>query len=145
MLSVEHRLERPERRVQPEKSIQIDGRVGCAIRFGDPDGGAQRVIARLSKRNHHVQSVHRAALEDRDQYLLAAFGRVGGIEGAREPRRHGADAEHRERRAFQEYTSGWHFATSSPVLTASENPATRLLPRQPSLDFFAFGLPKLCQ
>ena len=76
MPRVEHRLERRERRVQSEESVQIDGRIGRAVRFGNGDGGPQFVIALLSEGNHHVQAVHGAALEDGDQDFLAPPGNL---------------------------------------------------------------------
>ena len=68
---VVNRLQRPKRRVQAEQAVEIDGRIGRAVRARNRDGGPQIVIALLAVRDHDVQSVHRAALEDRDQDFLS--------------------------------------------------------------------------
>src|ERR1700722_13355344 len=112
MARVEHGLERSERGVQAEESVQIDGRVRSAIRLGYSDGRPQFVIARFSKRDHHVQAVHCATLKNCDQNLLAGVGRFGRVERARKPHRHGADSEHGERGTFEENTSGRHICTT---------------------------------
>src|SRR5580700_4522486 len=94
--------------MKSEESVQIDSRVGSAVWLGNRDRWPQFVIPLLAERHYHVQAVDRAALKDRDQDFLAGFGRFSGEDRARQPGRQGADAEHRERGAFQEHTSGWH-------------------------------------
>ena len=85
--------------MQPEKPVEVDCRFRPGFRRGNGDSRPQRVIVFLAKRDHHVQPIHRAALEHRDQNFLASAGR---IRRAREPQRRGADAKHSKSSALEE-------------------------------------------
>ena len=63
----------------------------------DGDRRAKIVIAPLAVRDHDVQAIGRAALEDRDQHFLARALLVAGEGGALQPERRGAHAGHRDR------------------------------------------------
>src|SRR5215471_21051678 len=89
-------LERRERRMQTEEAIQIDRGLRRAVRLGNSDRRAQFVVTRLSERNHHVEAVYSAALENRNQDFLAAAAELGSINRARKPFRHRANAENGE-------------------------------------------------
>ena len=85
------RRKRRHARVQPEEPVEVEGSATPA-RARDRDGGSRRVVAGIAVRHHHVESIHGAPLEDRDEQLLA---RACGRHGARQERRRKA---HREQR-----------------------------------------------
>src|ERR1022692_1096372 len=60
------RLERRQRRMQPKESIKIEHSLARNV-----DARPHGVILRLGMRNHDVQTVGRAALEDHNQPLVA--------------------------------------------------------------------------
>ena len=67
---VPQRLERRERRMQPEESIEVDRRVCRAGRGArDGDRGTHSIVVALAERHDDVQRVRRAALEEHDQHL----------------------------------------------------------------------------
>src|SRR5262249_20108301 len=87
LTAVPQRLQRLERRVQAESSIEVDR---AAVLAGRRHGnrGPQLVIALLEERDDDVQPVRGAALEHRDENLpLRALLRGG----AEQPRWRGAD------------------------------------------------------
>src|ERR1700693_1019050 len=83
MLRVEHRLQRSKSRMQTEEAIQVHSRVRRPVRLGDSERGPKLVVTLLAERNHNVQPVHRAALENRYENLLALPGSIGGIHRSR--------------------------------------------------------------
>ncbi len=100
VLLIEERLERSERRVQSEETVQIDRRAilfrGVVRRPRDGNRRAEVVVGLFAVRHHHVQSVGRAALEDRDQDLLACAGSLARIQSALEPQGRRAHTDHGE-------------------------------------------------
>jgi hypothetical protein len=85
-------LERSERGVQTEETIEIESRLGAGTGAWDGYGGAEIVIGRVAVRDDDVQAVGGAALEDGDQSFPA--GAAGGSEGSLEPQGGAADAHH---------------------------------------------------
>ena len=134
-----NRLERRERRMQPEEAVQIDGRIrvpsGCGIAMVGP----QIVVALFAMRDHHVQSVTAPRWKIATRIFLARAGRIGRIQRAREPRRRRPDAEHRHGRTLEKNSSGRHIRT--PI--SSENPAIRA-PSPPPVPDGALGILACC-
>jgi hypothetical protein len=52
--------------MQPEEAIEIDGRVFGAVGLGDRQTRPQVVLTLFAEGDHHVESVHRTALENSD-------------------------------------------------------------------------------
>src|SRR5215813_9752204 len=104
-MRVPERLERPEPRMEPEETVEIDRslRIG---RTWNRDARARRVVLALAERYHHVEAVDRAALEDRDEDLAPHRGR--GLDGARQERRREAQAEEGQPSVLHEDASREH-------------------------------------
>src|SRR5688572_26067659 len=78
-LRIPQRLERRERRMQAEETIEIDGRFRRAAlprRFRNGKRRAQVVVRAFAVGYDHVETVDRAALKDRDQGLTASARRA---------------------------------------------------------------------
>src|SRR5207244_13268407 len=71
LILVEQRIERREARMQTEKSVEVDRRIGAAaLRLRNRDGWAHAVVIGFAKRHDDVQPIGRAALEEHDQLLF---------------------------------------------------------------------------
>jgi hypothetical protein len=99
------RLERRERRMQPEESVQINYRLARNV-----DAGPHGVVLLLAMGDHNVQPIRRAALEDDDQSFGAGTGCLSRAEGrARKKAGHRRCADHGQRAvAKKNATSNGH-------------------------------------
>ncbi len=86
--------------MQPEEAVEIDGGIGAASRPLNRERRARRVVVALAERHDHVQAVHGAALEDRDEDALPRA--AGCRRGAREKLRREPEADEREPPVLQE-------------------------------------------
>ena len=70
--------------MQAEEAVEVERAIGACRRAWECDGGAQLVVALLTERHHHVQTVDGATLENRHQNFLAALRlSFGGVDGSR--------------------------------------------------------------
>jgi hypothetical protein len=97
-------LEGRQGRVQSEKSIEINDRIARNI-----DGWPHRIICLLGVRDHDVQSVSSAALEDHDQPLVLDAEGLGSIGGTSKKSGNSRCADYRDSTIAKKYaTSDWH-------------------------------------
>ncbi|NJM40752.1 MAG: hypothetical protein HC853_08250 [Anaerolineae bacterium] len=69
---VENWLQRPQRRVKRKVAIDVNGRQGVlALRLGNRQLAAQRVVVRIANGDHRANPIHAAALKDDDQHIAA--------------------------------------------------------------------------
>src|SRR6059058_1210565 len=67
LILVEQRIERREARMQTEKSVEVDRRIGAAaLRLRNRDGWAHAVVIGFAKRHDDVQPIGRAALRSEE-------------------------------------------------------------------------------
>src|SRR5687768_8483086 len=91
--AIVQRLERRERRMQSEESIQVDRRVArdraCDTRgTRNGNGGPEGVVGLVSVRHDHVECVRRTALKEADQRLaFRSPQKLGAERGATEKAR----------------------------------------------------------
>src|SRR4051795_3172281 len=71
------RLKGRHRGMQSERTVEINHRITRNI-----DGWPHRIIGRLTMRDHNIQSVRRAALEDHHQPLVTDCGLSRRVRGA---------------------------------------------------------------
>src|SRR5579872_2918410 len=83
VLGIENRLQRRQRGMQTEETVEVDGGIGRAVGPRDRNIRTHVVIHALAMGNHDVESIHCAALEDRDENLPAPRGRVRRIDRTR--------------------------------------------------------------
>jgi hypothetical protein len=83
--------------MQTEVAVEVD-----RLLFGDGDRRPHAVVERVGVRDHDVQSVGRAALEENDQALLAKGGGGPGERRAREEARDDGGARDRQGSVAQE-------------------------------------------
>ncbi len=86
--------------MQPEKSIEINYRIARNI-----DRWPHRVIRLLGVRNHDVQSIGRAALEDDDQPLVLDAERLHGIGGTSQKSGNGGGSDDRDGAVTNKYAT----------------------------------------
>src|SRR5438270_269178 len=102
LLRVPEGLERSERRVQAEEAVEVDdGVLARLARLVNRDLRSKLVVISLAVRHDHVEAVHRAALEYRDQSLATTVRRNRHAlrEGrALQKRRRAADESHARQR-----------------------------------------------
>src|SRR5579871_1821497 len=114
-------LQRSERGMQAEETIEIDN---CVLRIGggrtrNRNRGPHGVVARFTVRNHDIQAISRATLEDSDQDLLSPCRSVGCVECALKPQWSGAHADHGQACISQKNSARRH------TITFVENRANR--------------------
>src|SRR4029079_8767204 len=113
----EQRLEWSQTRMQPEKAVEVDGRVGRCARFRDRQGGPRLVVRALAVRHDHVQTIYCTALEDGDQHFAS---RVGRGHRSRQKRWREAEADEGESAVLQKDASRNHGFTFSETRASRE-------------------------
>jgi hypothetical protein len=91
--------------MQAEEAVEIDGAIR-AVRPWNGDARSRGVVITLAEWHDHVQAVHSAALEDRNQHLAARRSR--GFDRARQESRREAEAEKRHPAVLHEDASREH-------------------------------------
>lgn len=102
--AVPERLQWAEARIEAEESVEVEC---CSFtRFGTTDGDTRprAVVLRLAVRHHHVQAVHGATLENRDELTRVATA-PSGKRGAGQERRREAETHQGERAVLEENPS----------------------------------------
>src|SRR5437764_5551825 len=104
-MRIPERLQRRQPWVQAEEAIEVDGAFGI-VRRRNRDAWARRVVVAFAERHDHVQTVHRAALEDRNQDLPPSS--ASGFDRAREKRGRKSQTEKRQPPVLHEDASRDH-------------------------------------
>src|SRR5215472_6553732 len=98
---LEERRKGSERRMQPKKSVQVNGRISSnASWLRNSDGGAQAVIVGLREWHDDVESVSRPTLEQNDELLVPRRRRRSN--GSPQKRRYGAQPGQGDSALFHE-------------------------------------------
>ena len=108
LVALEIRVKRGHARMQAEEAVEID-RAVTLVRLRNRDRRPRAVVRLFAERDDHVEPVDGAALEDRDQDLLARLGCLGR---ARDELRRESEAHEREAAVLEEYASSHHVKCS---------------------------------
>src|SRR5262245_30734117 len=114
--------------MEAEEPVEIEGRLWIFSRRGDGDRGTRRIVITLAEWHDHVQTIHRAALKDRDQDAFA--WRSGGRDRPREEFRRESKAHERQSAVFQENAPRDHGVLPFLKLRRAEDECPRLRRRR---------------
>ena len=115
-LPIVKRLERRQRRMQPEESVEIDRAAGnVAQRLRNRDRGPHRVVSFLAVRHDDVQSVSSSTLEQADQHFpLWSVAKRHAERSATQEARTESHRHQRQRARFHE-CSAFHLRLLVPL------------------------------
>src|SRR5437868_3090220 len=97
--------------METEEAVQIDDGVAW-----DVDGWSHRIVSLLAVRNHDVETVSRATLENDDEAFVARAGLDRGVSGAGQERRDRSRADDCEGTVPKEYSASDGHRDSSWLL-----------------------------